>query len=180
MLVSGWKTQAGMYSRPLSGLLSYLRSHSFPRIKPASAETRSWPEALSRSKELEKDLQALAEGETVNKGVTVGQAVKEWLEFRSKNGLDNTRADLMGRKLTQWCEKNEVFLLTAITTDRAIKFHMSLPFRTGDSSSLSVQWAVISSFFNWCVRAGYIDKSPTPNARQNPQFAIAWLPGRAG
>ncbi len=65
-------------------------------------------------------------------------------------------------------------MLTAITTDRAIKFRMSLPFRTGDSSSLSVHWAVISGFFNWCVGMGYIDKSPIPNARQNPQFAIRY------
>ena len=33
MLVSGWKTHAGLYSRPLTGLLSYLRSHSFSRIE---------------------------------------------------------------------------------------------------------------------------------------------------
>jgi len=139
-----------------------------------SAETRSWSEAQSKAKALEKNLEALAEGKTVSKGATVEDAFKEWLEFRSKNGLDNTKADLMGRKLTEWCEKNEILLLTTITTDRAIKFRMSLPFRTGDSSSLSVHWAVISGFFNWCVGMGYIDKSPIPNARQNPQFAIRY------
>ena len=140
-----------------------------------SAETRSWSEAQSKAKELEKNLQALAEGKTVSqKGVTVEDAIKEWLEFRSKNGLDNTKADLMGRKHIDWCEKNEILLLTAITTDRAIKFRMSLPFRTGDSSSLSVHWSVISGFFSWCVGMGYIDKSPIPNALQNPQFAIRY------
>lgn len=140
-----------------------------------SAETRSWSEAQSKAKELEKNLRALAEGKTVNqRGVTVEDAIREWLEFRSKNGLDNTKADLMGRKLIDWCEKNEILLLTAITTDRAIKFRMSLPFRTGDSSSLSVHWSVISGFFSWCLGMGYIDKSPIPNVRQNPQFAIRY------
>ena len=139
-----------------------------------SAETRSWSEAQSRAKELEKNLQALADGKTIPKGATVENAVQEWLEFRSKSKLDNTKADLMGRKLTEWCEKNEILLLAGITTDRAIKFRMSLPFRTGDSSSLSVHWAVIGGFFNWSVGMGYIDKSPLPNTRQNPQFAIKY------
>ena len=39
MAVSGWKTQAGMYSRPHSGLLSYLRSHSFHSLLIQSRET---------------------------------------------------------------------------------------------------------------------------------------------
>jgi integrase len=139
-----------------------------------SAETRSWSDAQSKAKELEKNLQALAEGKTVSKGATVEDAVKEWLEFRSKNRLDNTKPDLMGRKLTGWCEKNEILLLTALTTDRVVKFRISLPFRTGDSSSLSVHWAVIGGFFNWCVGMGYIDKTPIPNSRQYPQFAIRY------
>src|ERR1017187_7048977 len=116
-----------------------------------SAETRSWSEAQSKAKELEKNLQALAEGKSVRKGVTVEDAFKEWLEFRSKNGIDNTKADLMGRKLTQGCDGNNVFLLIERTTDRVIKFRMSLPFRGGDSSSLSVHWSLINAFFNWCV-----------------------------
>jgi hypothetical protein len=111
---------------------------------------------------------------SVNPKGAVEDALREWLEFRSKNGLGNTKADLMGRKLTDWCEKNEILLLTAVTTDRAMKFRMSLPYRTGDSSSLSVHWSVISGFFSWSVGMGYIDKSPIPNARQNPQFAIRY------
>ena len=56
--------------------------------------------------------------------------------------------------------------------DQAIKFRMSLPFRTGDSSSLSVHWAVIGGFFNWAVGMGYIEKTPILSGRQNKQFAI--------
>jgi hypothetical protein len=57
---------------------------------------------------------------SVRHNVTVKAAMDEWLEFRSKNGLDNTKADLMGGKLTEWCEKNDVVLLSAITTERAM------------------------------------------------------------
>ena len=65
------------------------------------------------------------------KSITVDAAVQEWLAFRSKNGLTNTKPKFMGGKLVEWCKKNDVLLLNAITTDQAIKFRMSLPFRTG-------------------------------------------------
>ena len=51
---------------------------------------------------------------------------------------------------------------------------MSLPFRTGDSSSLSVPWAVIGGFFNWAVGMGYIPANPIPDTRRNPQFRIRY------
>jgi integrase len=73
-----------------------------------------------------------------------------------------------------WCENNDVILLTSIVTERAMKFRMSLPFRTGDSSSLSVHWAVIGGFFSWAVGMGYIEKSPVPNTRLYPQFRIKY------
>ncbi len=45
--------------------------------------------------------------------------MKEWLELREQNRLDNTKAKLMGQKLIDWCEKNGALLLTALTTDRS-------------------------------------------------------------
>ena len=78
----------------------------------------------------------------------------------------------MGDMLVKWCKKNDVLLLSAITPDQAIKFRMSLPIRTGDSSSLSVHWSVISGFFNWAMGMGYIEKTPILSGRQNKQFAI--------
>jgi integrase len=139
-----------------------------------TANTRSWSEAQTNAKKLEKDLEDLLQGKTVRHGVTVEVAINEWQEFREKNGLTNTKPKLMGQKLIDWCEKNEILLLTAITTDRVMKFRMSLPFRTGDSSSLKVHWAVINGFFNWAQGMGYIDKNPIPTSRQNPQFAIRY------
>jgi hypothetical protein len=73
----------------------------------------------------------------------------------------------MGDMLVEWCKKNDLLLLSAITPDQAIKFRMSLPFLTGDSSSLSVHWSVIGGFFNWAVGMGYIEKTPILSGRQN-------------
>lgn len=39
--------------------------------------------------------------------MTVEAAVKEWLEFRSKNQLGNTKAKLLGDKLVAWCKEHE-------------------------------------------------------------------------
>jgi integrase len=139
-----------------------------------SLETRSWSEAQSKVKDLEKRLKDFAEGKVVPKGMTVEAVLQEWYEFRDQNELDNTKAKLMGRKLVEWCEKNNILLLTALTTDKAIKWRLTLPFRSGDSSSLSVHWSVISGFFSWAAGMGYIEKSPIPNPKTNPQFRIRY------
>jgi hypothetical protein len=137
-----------------------------------SLNARSWSEAQQNATKLGRDLEGLIEGKPARKSVTVEDALHEWLAFRSKNGLTNTKPKLMGDKLVDWCKNNDVALLTGITTERIMKFRTSLPFRTGDSSSLSVHWSVISGFFNWAVGMGYIDKSPILSGRQNKQFAI--------
>jgi len=64
-----------------------------------SLETRSWFEAQSRVKGLEKRLKDFAEGKVVPKGMTVEAALQEWYEFRDRNGLGNTKAKQMGGKL---------------------------------------------------------------------------------
>jgi len=96
-----------------------------------SAETRIWSEAQTNVKRLKTDLEALLEGKPVRQSVTVKAAVNKWLEFRSKNGLTSTKGKLVGEKLVAWCEKNDVVLLTAMTTQRVMDFRMSLPFRKG-------------------------------------------------
>jgi hypothetical protein len=78
----------------------------------------------------------------------------------------------MGRKLIEWCERENIHLLSAITTDRVMRFQISLPFHTGDSDSLKVRWSVISGFFSWATGMGCIDRSPIPDTRQHPQFKI--------
>lgn len=136
-----------------------------------SLNARTWSEAQQNATKLERDLEALIQGKPARKSVTVEAAVQEWLDFRSKTGLTNTKPKLMGDKLVDWCKNNDVALLTGITTERVMKFRTSLPFRTGDSS-LSVHWSVISGFFNRAVGMDYIEKTPILSCRQNKQFSI--------
>jgi hypothetical protein len=137
-------------------------------------ETRSWSEAQSKVKDLEKRLKDFAEGKVVPKGTSVEAALREWYGFRDQDGLDNTKAKLMGGKLAEWCEMNNVLLLTALTTDKTMKWRLTLPFRSGDSSSLSVHWSVIRAFFSWAPGMGYFERSPVPNPKMNPQFRIRY------
>lgn len=139
-----------------------------------SLETRSWSEAQSRVDDLEKRLKDFAEGKQVPKDETVAAALQEWYKFREQNGLSNAKAKQMGGKLVQWCEKKNILLLTAFTADKAIKWRMTLPHRTGNSSSLSVHWSIISGFFSWAAGMGYIEKSPIPDPKVNPQFRIRY------
>ena len=139
-----------------------------------SLGTRSWSEAQSKVTALEKRLKDFIDGKVVPKGMTVEAALHEWYEFRDQDGLDNTKAKLMGGKLVEWCEKNNTLLLTALTTDKIMKWRLTLPFRSGDSSSLSVHWSVISGFFSWATAMGYIEKSPIPNPKVNRQFRIRY------
>jgi hypothetical protein len=55
-------------------------------------KTRTKAEDLRHAAKLENDLEALLEGKPVRqKSITVEAAVQEWLTFRSKNGLTNTK-----------------------------------------------------------------------------------------
>jgi integrase len=139
-----------------------------------SLGTRSWSEAQSETGKLEKRLKDFAEGKVVPKGITVEGALREWYEFRDQNGWDNTKAKLMGDKLVEWCEKSNILLLSALTTDKLIKWRLTLPFRSGDSSSLSVHWSVIGGFFSWAAGMVYVEKSPMPNPKIHPQFRIRY------
>jgi hypothetical protein len=136
-----------------------------------SLETRSWSEAQSRVNDLEKRLKDFVEGKQVPKDETVAAVLQEWYEFRDQNGLGNTKAKQIGSKFVEWCEKK---ILTAFTPDKAIKWRLTLPHRTGDSSSLSVHWSIISGFFSWAAGMGYIEKSPIPDPKVNPQFRIRY------
>jgi integrase len=136
------------------------------------ASTRIMSEAQANAKRLETELAALLQGKPVHKNVTVEAAALGWLKFKKQNGLGTTKAEFMTDKLVAWCKENELIHLTALTTERAMEFRTSLSFRTGDSSSLSVHWAIINGFFSWAVGMGYLEKSPSPDTRIFPQFRI--------
>ena len=90
----------------------------------------TWSEAQQNATKLKKVLEALLEGKPVQKAITVETAVQEWLTFRLMNGLTNTKPKFMAHKLVEWCKTDDVLLLSATTPDQAIKFRISLPFRT--------------------------------------------------
>lgn len=140
-----------------------------------SLNARTKAEALRHAANLENDLEALLQGKPLHQNsITVEAAVQKWLTFRSKNDFTNTKPKYMGNMLVEWCKRNDVVLLSAITPGQAVDFRMSLPFRTGDSSSLSVHWSIIGGFFNWAVGMGYIPSNPIPNTHQHPQFRIRY------
>src|ERR1700722_16996851 len=116
-----------------------------------SAETRIWSEAQTNKTQLDSELTALLEGKPVRQNVTVQAAVEELLKFKEQNRIGIKKAKLMSDKLVAWCKENNVILLTALPPEQAMRFPTSLPYRTGDSSSLSVHWAVITGFFSWAV-----------------------------
>lgn len=139
-----------------------------------SAETRIWSAAQTNKRQLDSELTALLEGKPVRQNVTVQAAVEEWLKFKEQNRIGIKKAKLMSDKLVAWCKENDVIFLTALTPERTMRFRTSLPYRTGDSSSLSVHWAVITGFFSWAVGMGYIEKNPNPDTRIFPQFRIKY------
>jgi hypothetical protein len=102
-----------------------------------SAETRIWSEAQTNKRRLDSQLTALLEGKPVRQKVTVKSAIEEWVKFKEKNKIGIKKAKLMGGKLIAWCEENDVTLLTALTPEGAMRFRNSLPYRTGDSSTLT-------------------------------------------
>jgi hypothetical protein len=57
-----------------------------------SLNARIWSEAQQNATKLKNDLEAVLSGKPVRqKSITVEAAVQEWLTFRSKNGLTNTK-----------------------------------------------------------------------------------------
>jgi hypothetical protein len=90
------------------------------------------------------------------KAVTVEAAVGDWLKFREKNGSGNHKAELMGRKLTEWGRENGVVFLHEATTEKVGQFRDSLPYKTRTSGSLRVYRSMMANFFGWAAgcRAG--------------------------
>jgi integrase len=108
------------------------------------------------------------------KAITVTDAVAEWLKIREQGAIQNDKAKAMSSRLVEWCGEHDITYVPEITTPLAMQFRMSLPFRSGDSSSLKVHWSVIGGFFRWCKGMGYVAQSPVPAARENPQFRITF------
>jgi len=142
-----------------------------------SLHTKSWEQAVKNAQDREREIltgNANTGSQQQETGVTVEKAVLDWLRFRSANGLGNKKQDTVGNKLTEWCYANGIEFLRDITTQKAMQFRMSLPYRTADSSSLKIHWNVISSFFRWANGMKLIAENPVPSTRVNPTFKITF------
>lgn len=80
---------------------------------------------------MEKDLEDILQGKQVRQGITVETAINEWWQFREKNSLGNTKAELMRQKLIDWCQENDVLLITALTMERVMQFQFRYHFAPG-------------------------------------------------
>ena len=137
------------------------------------AGTRSWAEAEAGKRRLEDSLAGrvvLAQPKTA----TVANAVAEWVKMRAQSKKQNVKAEKLGELLVEWCQKQNILTIGEITPAQAMQFRLSLPYRSGDSSSLKVHWSVIAGFFRWCKGMGYVETSPVPSGRENPQFAVTF------
>lgn len=141
------------------------------------AGTRSWAEAEKAKRQIEDSYASGSEPTPVKieRAVTIKDATNAWIQFRAKTrpNRDDSKPDLMARKLVAWANKHRYLFLKDITPERVMKFRDSLPFRTEDSSSLKVHWSVISGFFGWSEFT-YGIPSPMPSTKggANPQFKI--------
>jgi integrase len=128
-----------------------------------SAETRSMAgvklAAEKKTAELRGEVPTVAAEPDLK---TVASAVKDWLEFREKDGLGNTKPESLGRKLTEWCNEHSITFLHQITSERVIQFRSSLNYRSRTSHSFQNHWSIIAAFFGWATLAKLIAANPVP------------------
>lgn len=91
-----------------SGENKYIRLQGMKRVIEISLEKCTVPL-------LQNDLEDLLQGKQVRQGITIETAVREWWRFREKRGLGNIKAKLMGQKLIDWCQENDMLLITAFS-----------------------------------------------------------------
>lgn len=145
------------------------------------ADTRSWEQAEKHKRELEDFLatgnKPAAMSKTKTAPVTVVEATAEWIAFRKQTrpGIDDSKPMLMAAKLNDWTAAHGIVFLKSLTPSLIMQFRSSLPFRTGDSSSLKVHWSVLCGFFGW-AEFMYKIESPIPTTKggANPQFQIRY------
>lgn len=152
-------------------------SHNGKQCK-RSTKTRTWAAAEEEKRRLEDQFAGrtpvlagldLAAKEEVR---FLDARVKEWNTFREKNKLNTDKSRVVLAKLVEWCNARGLFSLAEVTPAAVIQFRQSLPYRTGDSSSLKIHWSMVQGFFRWCVAMDYLSKSPVPDPRTNPAMRI--------
>jgi integrase len=142
-----------------------------------SAKTRSFAgvkAAAERQTRILRGEVIAAAAPKPGKSLTIEQAVKDWLKFREKNGLGNSKSNLMGRRLSEWADAEGLGYLHELTSERVMTFRNSLPYKTHTSGSLKIHWSVMCSFFGWAHGMKLIAENPVPNTKLHPQFRIKY------
>jgi integrase len=134
----------------------------------AKTRSRAGVTAAAQAKALQLSGKVSAKVEAT----TIEKAVEAWLRFRFQNGESSGKADLLGQKLIDWCEKNGVTYFHQLSIERVMAFRNSLPYKTRTSSSLKVHWSVIAAFFGWAHGSKLIQENPIPSSKLFPQFKI--------
>jgi hypothetical protein len=117
-----------------------------------SLNARIWSEAQQSSTKLKRELEGLLEGKPVRKLITVEAAVQNWLAFKSSNGDTITKPELMGRKLVDWCKRNDVLLLCAMTPDQAGPLLLAMREMLSNKEtveSMGVSANTVKAFLRW-------------------------------
>jgi integrase len=142
--------------------------------RQVSAKTRSFAGVKEAAERQTRILRGEVLTPKPGKSPTIEQTVKDWLEFREKNGLGNEKPELMGRKLKEWADAEGLAYMHELTSERVMRFRNSLPYKTRTSGSLKIHWSVMCSFFGWAHGTELIAKNPVPNTKLHPQFRIKY------
>jgi integrase/recombinase XerD len=112
-------------------------------------------------------------------GYSIGQAVKEWIEEREQNGIDNTKARLLTKKLLAWTgrqgwQRLEEIQKQALRVWRTEEWK----YQHGDSTSMKVHWGIVKNFFKWCVEGDLLAANPCPplNGKIKEKEVIPFTP----
>ena len=134
-----------------------------------SANTRYFAQAVKFAEKKSRELSG--EVTATPKGVTVEQAVADWLKHRAQDGMQNAKARLMTDKLKVFCSQQGIVLLSTITRAHLNAFKLTLPFRSGNSNSMRTHLSVLGAFFTWAVDEGGI-----LTANPFPRFKLEFTP----
>jgi integrase len=104
--------------------------------------------------------------------VSIGTALKMWVEFRLDSKLPIEKAKPLADKFERFCDERGIILLEEVTTDLLMQFKATLPYRAVTSSSLKIYWSVFASFFSWARGMKLLKDSPIPDTKIFPAFRI--------
>jgi integrase/recombinase XerD len=157
-----------------------VRSVKFTDGSQLSTHQWSWAKAEEVARRMLADRAGVDPTTIKPAGYPVERAIDEWIAEREADGVRyNAKAKLIGRKLLDWCKKNNIEHLSQITK-QALRVWRTTgwKYRTGDSTSTKVHWSMLRSFFSWCVEGDLLEGNPCPKfkGKIKPQQVVPLTP----